>query len=456
MFENLKHIKKNLDRWAALLIVFYLIFLFFKYPSFKDNRSIIHDVTSYYGYLPAAFIYDDINFGFADTMPAGEPLDALWYNALPNGQRFQKMTMGLSYFYAPSFFLADLYVKNNPKYNRNGFSKPYQWAMGLNTLFIGILSVFLMRIILRYFFSSTIVALAMLLIFSATNLPYYVSMAPGLSHPYSFFLLCLQLLLTLKIKEHQHPFYLFLLGLISAWLVLIRPTNLLPALLPIFLLSKDELLFFTIKKPWLFAFLLLGALLPWLPQFIYWKHVSGQYIFYSYDTERFFFNQPKIIAGLLGFRKGWFVYTPIALFAIIGLFIKSKNTIINRFKWFIAITLPIYLYIVFSWWCWWYGGSYGSRVMIEYYVVLAIFLGLIIQTFLNKQLVYKAAILMISIFCIGLTKIQLHQYYVGLMHWDSMTWPAYKAIFLNTKLPANYNELLNTPDYEKAKKGMRD
>jgi hypothetical protein len=456
VLEILKNTKKHLDKWTALFIVFYLIFLFFKYPSHKDNRSIIHDVTSYYGYLPAVFIYDNIDFGFADTMPPGEPLDALWYNSLPNGQRFQKMTMGLSYFYAPSFFLADVYAQRHPQFNRNGFSKPYQWAMGLNTLLIGIMSVFLMRLILRYFFTSTVAALVLLLIFAATNLPYYISMAPGLSHPYSFLLLCLQFLLVLKIKDRAQPFYFLLIGLVTAWLVLIRPTNLLPALLPLFLFSKDELWAFTIKKPALLLVLVLGALVPWLPQFMYWKHVSGQFLFYSYDTERFFFNDPKIFEGLFGFRKGWFVYTPVMLAAVAGLFFKNDNYLISRLKWFVAITLPFYLFVVFSWWCWWYGGSYGSRVMIEYYVVLAVFLGLVIRYFFQKKTVIKPAVVLLAVFCIGLTKSQLHQYSVGLLHWDSMTWPAYRAIFLNTKLPANYEKLLVTPDYEKAKKGMRD
>lgn len=452
----MKHTKQYLDKWATLFIVFYLIFLFFKYPSYKDNRSIIHDVTSYYGYLPAVFIYDDIDFGFADTMPPSEPLDALWYNALPNGQRFQKMTMGLSYFYAPSFFLADVYVKNHPHFHRNGFSKPYQWAMGLNTLLIGLMSVFLMRLVLRYFFSATVASLALLMVFTATNLSYYISMAPGLSHPYSFFLLSLQLLLVLKIKDKPHAFYFLLIGLVTAWLILIRPTNILPAVLPLFLFKKDELLAFTIKNPALLLILFFGAILPWLPQFVYWKHVSGQFLFYSYDTERFYFNDPKIIEGLFGFRKGWFVYTPVMLAAIVGLFFKNNNDLITRLKWFVATTLPVYLFIVFSWWCWWYGGSYGSRVMIEYYVVLAVFLGIVIRYLFQKNKVVTTVVVLVSLFLIGLTKTQLHQYSVGLLHWDSMTWSAYRAIFFSTKLPANYEKLLVTPDYEKAKKGLRN
>jgi hypothetical protein len=85
-----------------------------------------------------------------------------------------------------------------------------------------------------------------------------------------------------------------------------------------------------------------------------------------------------------------------------------------------------------------------------------LFIGVVIRYFLQKKTSIKVLVVVIAMGFIGLTKSQLHQYSVGLLHWDSMTWPAYRAIFLNSKLPANYEKLLVTPDYEKAKKGMRD
>lgn len=448
----LKSFMKRADQWTAVFCCFYLVWLTYTYSPVENNRAIIHDVTSYYGYLPAQFIYNDIDFGFADTMPVGEPLDALWYNSLPNGQRFQKMTLGLAYFFTPTFFMADYYVLHHPEWNRNGFSKPYQWAMALNTLFFGLLCVWVLRGILKLYFNPVITALTLLMIFCATNLPYYISMAPGLSHVYSFALLGVQWLCLDRFKKNPTGLIFFVVVLTSAWLVLIRPTNLLPAMLPLFLVSPAEWFRYLKAKPiWLF-WALMAFLIIWLPQFIYWKHVSGNWIFYSYDNERFYFNDPKIIEGLFSFRKGWLIYTPVMVFAWIGIGLKNEK--LKPYKRYFLIVFPLYLYIVFSWWCWWYGGSYGSRVMIEFYPVLAVFLALYIR-FVSR---YRyASILTAACFCfmMYLNHVQMRQYHGGILHWDSMTFKAYKAIFADRKIPVGYEKLLNTPDYEAAKKGKR-
>ena len=141
-------------------------------------------------------------------------------------------------------------------------------------------------------------------------------------------------------------------------------------------------------------------------QFTFYYLQTGDFFVMTYEGETFDFKNPEIMNVLFSYRKGIFIYAPL-LFLMVLFILLSTRFWFKRIIFF--ITMFVFIYITSSWWCWWYGGSYGSRVMIEYYVVLAIFLGLIIQTFLNKQLVYKAAILMISIFCIGLTKIQLHQ-----------------------------------------------
>jgi hypothetical protein len=446
------HFIRNIDRWIALICSLYLIWLTQHYPPVKDHRAIIHDVTSYYGYLPAWHIYEDIDFGFADTLPPGEPLDALWYNQLPNGQRFQKMTLGLAYFYAPSFYLADAYVLKHPEYHRNGFSKPYQWALTLNTLLFGLISIWLFQKILRMHVNPPVAGVVMLLIFGATNLPYYISMAPGLSHVYSFFLLCVQWLISLNLKRKMTVSGIFGLVLITSWLVLIRPTNLMPALLPLLIIFPRDWIQFLKRSPIAWILVFLAFIIIWMPQFLYWKHVSGHWIFYSYDNERFFFNDPKIFEGLFGFRKGWLVYSPVMIFALAGLFVQSAD--MRPYKTFLLLTLPVYLWVIFSWWCWWYGGSYGSRVMIEYYPILALFMGSFVQWIFKKK-VFRWFALVMACFFIWLNHLQLRQFHGGILHWDSMTLKAYKAIFADRKIPEGYEQHLDTPDYEAAKRGDR-
>jgi hypothetical protein len=343
-------------------------------------------------------------------------------------------------------------VLKHPEYHRNGFSKPYQWALTLNTLLFGLISIWLLQKILRMHVNPPVAGVVMLLIFGATNLPYYISMAPGLSHVYSFFLLCVQWLISLNLKRKMTVSGIFGLVLITSWLVLIRPTNLMPALLPLLIIFPRDWIQFLKRSPIAWILVFLAFIIIWMPQFLYWKHVSGHWIFYSYDNERFFFNDPKIFEGLFGFRKGWLVYSPVMIFALAGLFVQSAD--MRPYKTFLLLTLPLYLWVIFSWWCWWYGGSYGSRVMIEYYPILALFMGSFVQWIFKKK-VFRWFALVMACFFIWLNHLQLRQFHGGILHWDSMTLKAYKAIFADRKIPEGYEQHLDTPDYEAAKRGDR-
>jgi hypothetical protein len=65
-------------------------------------------------------------------------------------------------------------------------------------------------------------------------------------------------------------------------------------------------------------------LLCWLPQIFYWKTLTGKIFFYSYTKEGFDFLHPHLKNGLFGFANGWLAYTPVMIFAVIGLIFLPK------------------------------------------------------------------------------------------------------------------------------------
>src|SRR5690349_18012744 len=66
-------------------------------------------------------------------------------------------------------------------------------------------------------------------------------------------------------------------------------------------------------------------MIPWIPQMIYWKYYTGTFLFYTYGEEGFYFFNPQLFNVLLSYRKGWLVYTPIMVFALIGFFFMKKK-----------------------------------------------------------------------------------------------------------------------------------
>jgi len=247
--------------------------------------------------------------------------------------------------------------------------------------------------------------------------------------------------------------------LLLGFITLIRPSNLLIALFPflVFVFEKGSFqnkVTFIQKNILKLFFVIVLLLLVLVPQMIYWKLFTGQWVFYTYGTESFYFNNPHIIKGLFSYRKGWLVYTPIMFFSIIGLFFLIKKH--TRLVIPILIFSFLNLYVIFSWWCWWYGGSYGARPMIDTYAIYAIPLAAFVQFIIAKKIWKRIVVGGLFIFFIYFNTFQIRQYNIALLHYANMTKEAYWGILFKMHYPENYIDLIQTPDYESAAAGKEE
>jgi hypothetical protein len=207
-----------------------------------------------------------------------------------------------------------------------------------------------------------------------------------------------------------------------------------------------------LKNPHFTIIIITGIFLIWLPQFLYWKQQTNQYLYFSYsDNESFFWSQPVILRGLLGFRKGWLIYSPIMIFSVIGIFLCLKK----MKEWFFPLItiIPISIYVMLSWWTWWYGGGFGMRPIIDYYGLLAIPFALSISQMWRLKPIFKYAgvFFYLAFFYFGIAN---HLQAVdGAIHHDSMTWKTYMHNFGHRKMTPEGEKYLEAPDYEMAKQG---
>jgi len=438
---------------TIFIVVIILLFQGLKLKRYSTNYIIRHDAISYYAYLPASLIYKDLSFEFISDLPDDFPGN-FWIHTSPNGKQTLKMTMGVAVLNLPFFIISHLSAMVL-KFDSNGYTAPYQLSIliaAITYLFLALL--FLRKILLKYF-NDKVVSITILLTVLATNLYYYTIVEPGMSHIYSFFLFSGFLYFTIIWYNEANWRNSILLGLFMGLIILVRPTNVIIAL--IFLLygrysikSRVELIWNQKRKVLFMCFI---AFLVVLPQFLYWKFSTGEWFYYSYGNEGFFFDNPQIIKGLFSYRKGWLIYTPVMIFSIIG-FVALKKKIPELF-FPILIYFMLNLYIVFSWWCWWYGGSFGARPLIETYAILSVPLAALINQIFNRGRIVKFVIITVLSFFIYLNLFQSRQYRLSQIHWDSMSKRLYWNVFLNEKWPDNYEDLIDPPDYEKAIQGKK-
>jgi hypothetical protein len=431
----------------------------------KGETPFQWDVDQYYSYLPATFIHHDLSFKYTPRY---------WLTIAPNGNMVEKMTCGMAFMYSP-FFLLGHKIAINQNSPQTGYSEPYGTCVHYGSLFYCLMGLLILSFVLRRFYSDSITALTIGTIFFATNLFHYTMQLGEMAHSYTFFLISIFTLLTCKWHEKQKSIYFLWLGLTLGLLSLIRPTDILVAVIFIGygvksisdFTDKMKRIIFSWKNIPLF---LLGFFVFWLPQMIYWKTRTDSFMFFSYGNERFFWSDPQILNFLFSYRKGWFVYTPVMLFSIIGLFFVLKHKS-SPFKLPIIICLVLAIYTLSCWWCWWFGGSFGMRSMVEFYALLAIpmaaFFQYVFSVEFKKQFfvfsIRAATVLGLSFFlCLNI----IQSYQIDnpkgkpLMHYDSMSKDAYWQIFGKFNLTdedyGKFQKSLSIPDNEGALKGKRD
>ena len=430
------------------LLAITLVSLFLNLELWKEKKVIDWDVTQYYSYVPATFLYQDYSFQNADKLWGWAHLkltpmeDSIHIYPV-------KMTYGVALFYTPFFLGAHAYTVYTKSFFADAFGPPYKIGLLLSSLTFALIGLWFFGNWLHNYVSSIVASIVTLVIFTGTNLAFYTFIEP-MSHVYAFALVSIILYCFSKYLNRQKTSLAITISILSGILILVRPTNIiiLLFLLSMLWLKRKQLDTKTLKRHLLIAIPL--AAIVWIPQFIYWKHMTGQWLFYSYNDERFFFTDPEIWKGLFSYRKGWFVYSPVLFLAIPGfwlLFRKHRDTAIAA-----LLTLFVGLWVTFSWWCWWYGGGFGARPMIEFLPFMGLAIAFLFQASLKSSLLASLPTFLIaSILC--LTSLRLTQLYSRkFIHPDSMSKELFWAQIFQDDLAKNYFNLVAPPDYEKAKR----
>lgn len=400
----------------------------------KDHwRGIVEsDAKGYYAYLPATFIYSDLNFGFFDSIEKVKYFDEHYYydyRASQNNKTINKYYCGTAILQAPFFFASHLITKLT-NYDADGFSKLYCFGVNIAALFYLFLGLFYLRKTLSLFLIKEWTQFWVICAITiGTNLFYYSVIEPGMSHVYSFALINAFIYFSKKITLQFSKKELIKLAIILGLIFLVRPINVLVVFsLPFIAGSKSNLVIFlknllgnffiTILSASIFIFII-------AIQFIIYKISCGSFFVYSYTGEGFNFSSPHMLDILFSYRKGLFLYTPVYLLCLWGLFFIYKK---SKWEFVTLISFLVFLvYILSSWWSWWYGGSFSSRPFIEFLPIFAICLALLLNN--TKQTIHKPLIglvILLILFC----QVQIYQYRYNQITWDNMTKEKYWDVFL--------------------------
>jgi hypothetical protein len=401
-----------------------------------NHREILQwDTDGYYLYLPAALIHGDaLHLGFLDSIPPGAfPKDYRFgQGAFPverTGRYSNKYTMGVAVFELPFFLVAHAWCSVLSPAEADGYSPPYHFAIALASAFWPWLGLLVLMRFLRRYVSDKHAAIALLALGLGTNLFFYSSFAGGMSHPFLFFLCALLIERTDRWYTSPSLLRALMLGACIGMATLTRPTCMLFALIPLcWRMQENGPRILRQHMPQLFA-AACAAVICLLPQLAYWKVTTGSFLFYSYGEETFDFAHPHVLEGLFGFRKGWFVYTPLALLGIIAVPLLLGDDRFRSYPLMLLRFLAPFVYITFSWDPWWYGGGFGSRPMIDTLPLLALPLAMLVRRAHTRNAASKAALFTLLAGAIALNLFQQWQYQRGIIDCCEMTMERWRQVF---------------------------
>lgn len=404
---------------VLLLCLLTLVFAKLQYNKLGGSpgdacMSICSDGRGYYAWLPAVFIYHDVNFNFFEQVEVKDPICGgvvagclQDYRTCTNGVMCNKYYPGTSVMMLPFFATAHLATKWFTHSPANGYTSLYFLLIALSGVCYYLLGMLLFLKILQLTgLSIAQQSLTILLITFGTNIMYYAVDKPSYSHIYSFTQIAAFIYCGLLLRQRYTATRLVLLSFLTGLIFITRPVNVsILLLLPFLFYDAPGFRLRTLyQKPARLLCLLPVIVMP-VMLFALYKVATGRYFIYSYGSETFDFLHPHFFQFLFSYDNGVLPYTPLLLmpFLLAPLWLRQGRSVIVYGA---ALTLLVAIYIHSSWWCWWYGYAFGARTMLDFAPLFGLVVGISIKNAARRQ---SAILLVVYFGCCALTMLLYHQ-----------------------------------------------
>jgi len=304
------------------------------------KQTVYGDGIFYYSWLRSAVVDHDFDFRneyhfFGVNQPE-----------TPLGYAGNKYSVGPAALWAPAFIWTRALIGGS------GYELPYQLAIGGTGVLYAVSGLILLYLLLGKFFRPSVSLSVVLSLAFATNLFFYGSLDTVNSHALSFF--AVTLLLT------------FLFGKTRCWFLVGAALGLLGIIRP------QDLLYSLLVLPFLNLQVIIGFLLIFGLQLIAWQIFYGQLWFNPYLAGGEGFRWPPQILGVLfSPANGFFLWTPMALIALMGLLISANTKRARNLNRLFVLIAYLQILLVASWSTWWQGASYSGRMFLGILPVLA-------------------------------------------------------------------------------------
>lgn len=387
------------DMKKILLILFPLLVAIFLAHYFLVGQAVYGDGIYYWSYTRSLYIdhdlklnneishrYDHVhnNTSIKDVIPP-ETAERI-------AQEYH-MPIGTSIGFLPFFAVADIVARVTKLFYSpillNGYSDIYQVTVGIGNILYITFGLYFVFLLLKKFFKGKIVISTILVLFFTSNILYYGSFDVINSHPFSFFMSSIFLWFFFT-KFTKRWYEWIILGGLVGLLAIVRSQDIVFSIF-IFAALVKERKFLYISKNILLS--ILGCTIFILPQALLLYSVFHGHL--PASTYAFDFLHPHILGVLINYKTGLLFTSPVVLIGLGGLILLAKR---KKEIGVIGVALFVVAYYLISSWAFWdQAASYGIRMLISTYPVVAVGLGFVIER-VAKKWGFKAIYILGAVF----------------------------------------------------------
>jgi hypothetical protein len=361
---------------------------------FAPLRSVYFDGDLHYENEYAYFIERD-PVAQAGLIPYRDEVTA-------TGRRLNDGPIGSALLWAPFYIVADVLVAVSRLLGagvpRDGYSWPYVWAVSLGSLFWGMLGLFLTYRLCREYADTLSSTTALIGIWFATPVVFYLYITPPMAHANSLFAVSLFLFVWLHTRDERQLWEWGALGVAAGIMVLVRELNWLFLLVPAvdemfeawdaFRVARVESALDSrglVSSWWerfgdrTIGYLAMGIPLFLLavPQFIVYRILHGSFGPTPFVVDKFSAYPLHAFEVLFSGFHGLFSWSPITLFGVLGMIPLARRN--NRVALALLTVFVAQVAVIGSYDTWWGGASFGARRFINCMPIFAMGLAVLLD-----------------------------------------------------------------------------
>ena len=332
------------------------------------------DEVQYFAYLRSLWFDHDVSFQneyehFYDAGIARSDgfHETFLERTTQTGRRINFGTLGCAILWAPFYAVGDVvaHVSGAPP---DGYSKPYVSAVAYGSAFYGFVAVLLgIGCAERLGFNGVLPGL---MVWLGTPLLFYMYVAPPFSHACSAFAVALFVTMWLRVRGEWTPAGLFALGVTAALMAMVREQDAFFVAGP----AVDFVIALAARRATVAAGLagVAGGAGAYVPQAIAYLRLNGHLGPDASVEHKMSWSAPHAIQVLASPEHGYFIWTPIAAIAILGLILMASRPDLRRVALCMLLMVAFQVYIGGSVESWTVAGGFGQRRFVALSVLLVI------------------------------------------------------------------------------------